>query len=267
MMKLRSTLWSALLIVAVTCVAFVALADSTLDTVKKRGKILLGVKADYPPFAFLDSSQNYVGFDVDLWRVFAKDLGVGLEFVPITSQSRIPLLVNGTIDAVSGGTTHTVARDQTIDYSITYFLAGQKLLVRKGSGIQSHQDLAEPRTTAVIQGANSGPNFIKAQPRAKLVTFQEYPQAVLALKQSKVDALTSDDVLLDQFARDNPELEVVGPHLTREMYGMLTRENDSKWRDWINFSIQGAWKKGVYHELHRKHFGKDPTYEVEIWQD
>ena len=258
----------ALLLVLAAAALQPALAESTYDTVKTRGKLLLGVKTDYPPFAYLDSSQHYTGFDVDLWQQFAKDLGVSIEFVAITSQSRIPSLLSGTIDVVSGGTTHSFSRDKVIDYSVSYFLAGQRLLVRKGSGIKGYADLADPKSTAVVQGANSGPNFMKLQPRGKFVTFQEYPQAVLALKQGKVDALTSDDVLLDQFAHENPDLEVVGDYLTKEYYGMLMRENDSKWRDWVNYEIQASWKNGTYQRLYKKYFGgKDPTFEIEIWQD
>jgi polar amino acid transport system substrate-binding protein len=255
-------------VIALFCGVQSASAASTLDTVKARGKILLGVKTDYPPFAYLDSSNRYQGFDVELWQEFAKDLGVSIEYVAITSQSRIPSLLSGAIDAVSGGTTHTIARDKSIDYSITYFVTGQRLLVRKGSGIKGPADLAAPKVTATVQGANSGPNFMKAQPQGKLSSFQEYPQAVLALTQGKADAVTSDDVLLVQFTRDHPELEVVGPFMTREYYGMLMREDDSKWRDWINFSIQTALKNGTYMRLYHKFFGAaDPPFELEVWQD
>src|SRR5262249_17204080 len=111
----------------------------------------------------------------------------------------------------------------------------------------------------------SGPNFSKIQPKAKLVTFQEYPQAILALKQGKVDAVTSDEVLLDQFADD--QLEVAGEFITTEFYGMLMRKDDSKWRDWINGAIQKAWKDGTYRELFKKYFNREPNYEIEIWQD
>ena len=242
-----------------------AAAQSTLDAVKQRGKILLGVKTDYPPFAYLDKDQKYAGFDIDLWKGFARQLGVTIEYVPITSQSRIPLLLNGTIDVVSGGTTHTIAREEAVDYSITYFRTGQRLLVRKGTGIKSAADLAEPKTVAVVQGANSGPNFQKAQPQARIVSFQEYPQAVLALKQGQVDALTTDEVLLDQFADD--QLEVVGELITVELYGMLMRQNDSKWRDWINVAIQKSWKDGSYQTSHRQNFKREPSYEVELWQE
>jgi len=262
----RHVIKALLLTIALTLGSPV-LAASTLETVKLAGKILLGVKTDYPPFASLDASQKYVGFDVDLWQHFAKDLGVTIEYVPITSQSRIPSLLSRAIDVVSGGTTHTLSRDKTVDFSVTYFVTGQRLLVRKGSGIKGPEDLKAPKVTAVVQGANSGPQFMKIQPQGKLTTFQEYPQAVLALKQGKVDAVTSDDVLLAQFVHDNPDLEVVGDFMTRENYGMVMREDDSKWRDWINAEIQGAWKSGLYQELYVKYFGGTPAFALEIWQD
>jgi len=263
----RTAIAISVLLGAVLATPPLAHADSTLDAITARGKILLGVKTDYPPFAYLDADQHFTGFDVELWHEFAKSLNVTLEFVPITSQSRIPTLLSGAIDAVSGGTTHTIARNRTIDYSVTYFVTGQRLLVKKGSGIKSAKDLVAPRATAVTQGADSGPNFLKFQSDGKLVTFQEYPQAVLALKQGKVDAVTSDDVLLQQFARNDPELEVVGDYMTREPYGMLMRQDDSKWRNWINFAIEGAWKDGTYARLYRKWFGKDPDFQFDVWQD
>lgn len=242
-----------------------AQAESTLDKVQSTGTITLGVKTDYPPFAYLDAEQKYAGFDVDLWNEFAKGLGVKIEYVPITSQSRIPLLTNGAIDAVSGGTTHTIEREKAVDYSITYFRTGQRFIVKKGSGISGVGDLEKPRRTGVVQGANSGPNFLKAQPQGELVEFQEYPQAILALKQGKIDAFTTDEVILDQFVGD--DLEVVGDYLTTELYGMLMRQDDSKWRDWINIEIQKAWSSGTYAEYFEKHFKKKPNYEIEVWQN
>ena len=106
----------------------------------------------------------------------AKDLGVTIEFVPITSQLRIPTLLSGAIDVVSGGTTHTIARDKSIDYSVTYFVTGQRLLVRKGRGIKGPADLAAPRTTAAVQGANSGANFMKIQPQESSRAFRSIPR-------------------------------------------------------------------------------------------
>ena len=266
MITTRRSIKAFLLILALALVGPVQ-AASTLDSVKSAGKIRLGVKTDYPPFASLDASQKYVGFDVELWQHFAKDLGVTIEYVPITSQSRIPSLLSGAIDVVSGGTTHTLSRDKTVDFSETYFVTGQRLLVRKGGGIKGSDDLKAPKVTAVVQGANSGAQFMKIQPQGKLATFQEYPQAVIALKQGKVDAVTSDDVLLAQFAHENPDLEVVGDFMTRENYGMVMREDDSKWRDWINAEIQGAWKSGLYQTLYAKYFGGSPGFVLEIWQE
>jgi ABC-type amino acid transport substrate-binding protein len=185
-------------------------AESILDKVQSAGTIRLGVKTDYPPFAYLDAEQKYVGFDVDLWNEFAKELGAKIEYVPITSQSRIPLLTNGAIDAVSGGTAHTVEREAVVDCSITYFRTGQRFLVKKGSGISGTDDLEKPRRVGVVQGANSGPNFLKTQPQGELVVFQEYLQAILALKQNKIE------VILDQFAGDDLLSGTISPRSSTE---------------------------------------------------
>src|SRR5262249_43469298 len=148
------------------------------------------------------------------------------------------------------------------DFSMTYFIDGQRFLVKKGSGIKEISDLAAPKKTATVQGSDSSVAFTKLQPNGSLVVFQEYPAAVLALKQGRVDAVTSDGVQLKEFVPDNPELEVVGSLITTVYYCMATRKNDSEWRDWINHSIQASWRKGTFKEIYKRYFSEEPTYQI-----
>ncbi len=119
-----------------------ALAPRPRDTVaqiKSRGKLIAGVKFDTPPFGFLNDKNEPVGFDLDIVRKVAEHIGVPVEFVKVTSPTRIPLLVSGNVDLSAASMTHTQERDKTIDFSITYYTGAQSLIVPKNSTITQHQ--------------------------------------------------------------------------------------------------------------------------------
>src|SRR5262245_8462446 len=143
-----------------------AAATGSRDTIKKRNKLLAGIKADTPPFGFLDKSNQLVGFDIDLVREIAKALGVELELVRVTSPTRIPMLVSGQVDLVAASMTHTRERDRTIDFSITYYTGAQTLLVSESSKIGGLADLGD-KTVALQQGTTLEKNLATLAPAAK----------------------------------------------------------------------------------------------------
>ncbi len=247
-----------------------ASAQSTLDVVKARGVLVAGVKFDAPPFGFINEKGEPVGFDIDVARYIADKLGVKLQLKQVTSQTRIPMLLEGQVDMLVATMTHQRARDEAIDFSITYFFADQRLLVKKGSGIKSVDDLVG-KTVATVQGSTSEINIRKAQPKANVLTFQEYPQAFLAVQQGRAHAMTTDASILVGFAGPNPDYEIVGPSIAPEPYGIGVRENDSKFRDAINFAIMDMWISGDYHKVYDKWFGPDSGYylpmtgAIEVW--
>ena len=160
-----------------------AYADKLAD-VRSAGVLKAGVKYDFKPFGFVNEKNDVVGFDIDLLKYIAKDLGVEVKFQQVTSKTRIPLVVAGQIDIAAASMTHKVQRDDTIDFTISYFFDGQSMLVRNGSKATAAKDFAGKKVGA-IQGATSGENFKKVVPDAKIISFQEYPQAVMALKKVK----------------------------------------------------------------------------------
>ena len=209
-------------------------AESTLAKVKKRGEMIAGVKFDFPPMGFINKKTGKPdGFDVDLVKEIARKLGVKVKFVQALSKTRIPLLVNGNVDLIAATMTHKRSRDQVIDFSIHYLITGQRPITRKETGLKNVSQLAG-RRVAAVQGGNAGPNLLKVQPKATIVPFQEHTENLLALKQKKVDAIVTDDILIQWWAKNNPDLMVVGERYTIEPYGMGVRENDSDWRDFIN---------------------------------
>lgn len=99
-----------------------------------------------------------------------------------------------------------------------------------------------------------------------MVYFQEYPQAVIALKRGKIDAITTDLVWCSTQAKDSKgKLKVTGGTISFEPYGMGLPENESNFRDAINFAIQNSVKDGTYKKLYKKWFGKNPDVLPEVW--
>ena len=138
MLKRLSIMTAAAIALAAITASVPAAQAQTQDTlaqIKSRGKLLAGVKFDTPPFGFLDEKNEPVGFDLDIVRGVAKHIGVPVEFVKVTSPTRIPLLVSGNVDLSAASMTHTIERDKTIDFSITYYTGAQALIVPKSSSI------------------------------------------------------------------------------------------------------------------------------------
>lgn len=240
--------------------------ESALDVVKKRGSLIAGVKADYPPFGYTDQNGELVGFDVDVMKYFAKKLGVELDLRPVTSANRIPMLANGTIDIIAASMTIIVEREEVVDFSIPYVLIGTKFLVKIGSGIKGWGDLAG-KTVAYTQGTPWADKISAEQPTAKHLVFQDKPQAVLAVLQGKADAYVDDAAPLYVYARQQKEekVHVVGEATPAMPMGLAVRPNDSKWRDFVNFTLMDMWQDGSYAAAYRENFGVDPNPELKIY--
>jgi len=241
-----------------------------IEDVKAKGVLVCGVKDSVNLFGFIDGkSKELVGFDVDVCKYLAGKLGVKTEFKVVTSKNRIPMLVQGSVDMLAATMTHKFSRDEQIDFSITYFMDGQKLLVKKGAGIMSTDDLANKKV-GTVKGSTSEKNIKAAQPKAQVISYDEYPQAFMALKQGKVKAVTTDSGILAglKAGDDNPEKwEIVGEFFSSEPYGLGVPSNDSAFRDFVNKSLNEMWLDGTYQQLFKKWMGYDlpAGWQIELW--
>jgi len=248
----------------------VAVNAGTLEDVKAKGVLTAGVKDAVVPFGYVDEkTKALVGFDVDICRELANKLGVKLELKPVTSATRIPKLAQGTVDLAAATMTHKLSRDEVIDFTITYFMDGQKLLVKKGGGVKSYHDLAGKRV-GTAKGSTSEKNIKNVQPDCTVISYEGYPQAFLALKQGKVSAVTTDSSILVglKASDDNPDKwEITGDFFANEPYGIGVRENDSDFRDFVNRSLIEMWEDGTYLKLYNKWFGPDTKYYIPLtWE-
>ncbi len=270
MKKLTLTLTMFCLMLAM---AAPALAGK-LDDIAKRGTLICGVKDTVPGFGIVDEkTKQIVGFDVEMCQIIADNLGVKLELKPVTSATRIPMLAQGQVDLVGATMTHKKSREEQIDFSITYFNAAQKLLVKKDSGIKSVADL-KGKKVASVKGSTSEKNVKAAQPDCTVISFENYPEAFLALKQGKAVAVTTDDVILAGLigADANPDQwEIVGEPISAEPYGLGVPENDSDFRDAVNVALMEAWESGSFQKAYEKWFGPKTntplplTWKLELW--
>ncbi|MEI8129188.1 MAG: transporter substrate-binding domain-containing protein [bacterium] len=194
----------------------------TLNTIIKRGKIIVGVKYDTKPFGYMNEKQQLVGFDVDLAKYIAKSI-LGdekkIEFKPVTPSNRISLLSSGQVDMIIATMTITSQRKEIIDFSIPYYVAGQAVLVPKDSEIESIQDLNGKRVI-IIFGSTAEKNLRLIAPDANIIGFKTYTRGYSALKQGKADAMTSDDTILIGFALCDHSVKILPKRYTKEPYAI-----------------------------------------------
>lgn len=243
-----------------------AAAASKLDEVKKRGVLVAGVKDATPPFGFVDENKQLVGFEIDLLKHIADKLGVKLELKPVTSSTRIPMLTQGSVDIIGATMTHKQERESQVDFSITYFMDGQSLLVKKGSPVKNVKDLTGKKV-GTAKGSTSEKNVMAANPQAQVLSFEDYPPAFLALKQGKVAAVTTDSSILVGLKNkdEKPEdWEIVGGIFTEEPYAFGVPQNDSKFRNFVNNALIEMWRSGEYAKLYEKWMGPKTKYHIPL---
>jgi ABC-type amino acid transport substrate-binding protein len=248
----------ALLAVVLPIVLNGTVGAGTLDEVKKRGKLVAGVKADFPPFGYVDSAGKNLGFDVDVAHLFAKALFGDenkVELVAVTSGNRIPFLQSNKIDIIIATVTITDERKQVVEFSDPYFLSGSLLLVPKASTVKGPEDLAG-KTVAVIQGAIQDKDIEQLAPQAKRVKYGKVSEAVLAVKGGRADAYAHDDIVILTLVKDNPDLKAVGKPFIPRPYGIAVRKGDLEFIAWANDQLRKMRKDGTYDALWKKYFGE-----------
>lgn len=258
---------SLLVIVLTACGSRKSLSQQdVLQNDRASNTITWGVKADTKLFGLMDVKDNQVkGFDVDIAKAVTKRvLGKNghAKFVQVTSQTRIPLLKNGNIDAIIATMTITPEREKQVDFSQSYFDAGQSLLVKEGSTIKSVKDLNKPGTKVLgVTGANSVANIKKFAPKARVLELSDYAQAMTALKSGQGAALTTDNGILYGMATQNPGYQVVGGAFTKEPYGIAINKGQGDFKAEVNKALKEIEADGTYNRILKKWFGNVPGFD------
>ena len=232
----------------------------TLQDVKARDKLIVGVKTDFPPFGFLDRNGNHEGLDIDLARAFSKELfgkEKAVQFVPVTSANRISVLASKTVDVVIATMSITDERKKEVDFSIPYFVSGQMILVHKASRVTRIEDLAGKRV-ATIQGSTGDIAIARLAPTAERVKFVGTFEALRALKEHRVEAFVDDFILIYNFLQKNPGLRIASLQpFSPEQYGLAVRKGDKEWLDFINATLTKMKETAEFDKLLEKWFGME----------
>lgn len=248
------TLAAALMLGAAT-----AQADQLSD-IKAAGKLVCGVLGTLEPFSFQDpATRETVGYDVDLCRAVAADLGVTLEVKPIAVEARIPELMQGRVDIVSAALGYTLDRAKQIDYSNTSYVSMQKMLVKSGAAT-TLDDLATKKISAP-KGSTSEKYLRAVLPEATVLTFQDPPAAFLALQQSKVAGMILSEISLVKFMNQaGGGFTLIAQPVAEEYWGLGLRKDEPAFKAAVNATLARLETSGEGAAIFDKWLGSDTTY-------
>ncbi len=269
-------LFAALLgLAALTAPTLAAAQDGpVMKRIAETKTVNIGHRDASVPLSYLGSDGKVQGYSIDICLKIAEAAKLELKldkldikFVPVSPQTRIPLLTAGTVDIICESSTHTLGRSRQISFLNTTFLTGSKLLVRKTSGIKKIDDMNGKILVAVLGTTNEKAAQVEIDRKGiklkgDIVKVKDHSQAMLNLEQERADAYVSDDVVLFGLASasKNPaEWEVVGPYFSYDPYGMMIPRNNDDWRLLGNTTITRLVQTGEMAAIYKKWFEPGPT--------
>ncbi|WP_248323870.1 MULTISPECIES: transporter substrate-binding domain-containing protein [unclassified Caballeronia] len=237
-----------------------ASSSSTLQAVLQRGTLRVGDCLTFAPFGFYDKDGQPDGYDVDLAKELARQMGVKLEVVNTTSANRIPNLQTSKVDVVFCNFTRNLERAKVIEFTSPYVVASEALLVKKSSGIQSVKDMTN-RTIATVKGSTNGDEVRSLNMQVKIQEYDSSQAAILAVKQGQADAMIEDNNFLAYQAKLDPELTVTNEALVPLEYNAFgVKAGDQAWLNYLNLFLFNINASKVNAQLYKKWFGVDPRF-------
>ena len=263
-------------IAAVALLTFSALDDAraaepeltgTLLKISKEHVVTIGYRDASVPFSYYDADQKPIGYSIDVAnliieriKMVVKSPDLKVRTIPITSQNRISLLQNGTIDFECTSTTNNVERAQQVSFSNSFFVIGTRLLVNRKSGIKDFDDLKEK--TVVVGAGTTSEKILRKMNAEKsmsmdVISAKDHTESFLMLSTGRAKAMMMDDALLAgerAKARNPSDYEIVGTPRTYEAYGCMLRKNDAPMKAVMDAAIIEAQKSGVAAKMYQRWF-------------
>jgi polar amino acid transport system substrate-binding protein len=230
--------------------------QTDINAIRKRGYLIVGVAADQYLTGYLAPGDVEEGFDIDLAHAIAKSLlgnADAVHFVVVSTAERISDLQNHSLDLVIDTMTITCDRIKQVDFSAVYYEAQQRLLVEKGSGYTSLADLggknvcAQTGSTSIAEIQNAD-----ATPKPRAIEVTDVTDCLALLEENQVSAISTDDTILAGLAQQDPNLEVVGPSLAPEPYGIAMPLGATDLQAYVNgvlaqYEADGGWTASYDH--------------------
>lgn len=240
----------------------------TLKKIKESGTITLGHRDASIPFSYFgDNPELPVGYSHDLQLKVVEALKQQLDMPTlkvrynlVTSQTRIPLVQNGTVDLECGSTTNNVERQQQVDFSVGIFEVGTRLLAKKTSGVNDFADLKGKNV--VTTAGTTSERLLKIMNAEKkmgmnIISAKDHGESFLMLESSRAVAFMMDDALLYgemAKAKKPADWAVVGTPQSFEIYGCMLRKGDLAFKQVVDRAISSTFSSGDIHAIYATWF-------------
>ena len=259
MKKLIALMMAALMLFAVAGCAQQtqkeAADNQTGQQTQKKEVLVMGTNAEFPPFEYKENNE-IVGFDIEIAKIIAEELGMELKIEDMAFDGLLPALQSGKVDFVIAGMTVDEERKKNVDFSESYFNASQVIIVKKeGSAVKSKDDLSGKKVGVQI-GTTGDAYLTENHPDVEVVRFQKGADAIMELKNGKCDAVVIDANPAKVFVEKNSDLTLLEEQLTEEEYAIAVKKG-SELKAQIDEILQKIKSDGRYDEIYAKYFPEE----------
>lgn len=232
--------------------------ESTLDEIRAEGVLVVGTEPEFPPFESRNERGELVGFDMDMVREIARELGVELRIEAMAFDSLPSALATGKIHVIASGMTATPERAESRSFTEPYFRTRLCLLVHADSGIETPDQVGSGRLVVKL-GTTGDINAPRLFPEAKITRLETEGACALEVIQGRADAFLYDQHSIERHHRAHPETtRALLEPLTDEPYAMAVRLGDDRFVAWLNDFLRRFREDGRYARIYEAHFGYAP---------
>lgn len=239
--------------------------DSTMKRIQRRGRLIAAVDQNSYLWGYRDPQTGTLqGFDIDMVHEIARALFGDpnrVEFRTVSSAQRLHAVASGEVDLVADSITITCAREQEVAFTTDYFDDGQRVLVDRGSGIRDLADLAGHKVCAAA-GTTSIAELAKARPAVVPTAVADWTDCLVLLQLGKVQAVSTDEHILQGLQAQDPQTELVGPAFTEEPHGLAIARPNTDFVRYTNAVLEQLRANGTWKRLYERwmgQFGPAPT--------
>ena len=240
---------------------------NTIEKAKTTGKFTLAYRESSIPFSYIGEDGKPLGFGWEMCKLIAEEVkketgrkDLVVESQAVTSQNRIPLIQNGTVDVECGSTTNNSERGKQVTFAINYFYTGTRFLVKSDSGIKSINDLKGKKVVSttgttnyqILRNLNDEKKY-----GFELLGAKDHADALLMVESGMAHAFGMDDILLyglKASSKESAKLAVVGESIQVEPYAIMFRKDDPKFQALVNKVITNSIKSGEFEKAYKKWF-------------
>ncbi|MCD0503249.1 ABC transporter substrate-binding protein [Bordetella petrii] len=241
-------------------------AAGQLDDIKARGTVVCGTQNASSPYGYQDpATRQYVGYDVDMCKAIASQMGLKLQHKPVSTEARIPEVKMGRVDMMAGAVAWLPKRAEQVDFSDQYLQGYIKVLVGADSGIKTLADLKGKKVCA-SSGSSSAAIAQRVLEGANVLTFQNISQCYVGLQSGKVAAMTAGELVLRRFLNDSlkdgkPAALLDEPTYT-EHIGIIVKQGEPELLAAINQAIASLDQSGELTKIYDKWMGQGSIYKM-----